>query len=403
MKKHLIPTYTNLLLKFLTAVLFFVPVTVPAQMACEKVLEITSTEDSNSSYGSWRPSKSTDLFANHRANAPHYWASMKAEEENETSKSRFFLIRGVVGGDLHILNVGDTPLKKGGRKSSLIDVDDSGVNVSLPADFLRFLVSNQVSEFEVSAKDMFEAYRNGVNGKKMDKPKYLEKILDKSNSDFAERQKEYIDKITDHNHFNSNAHVSHMEQAPPEVKNLFDKAKETFEKFLRDYEILDVAFRVKQDGGSQKLPRFWYLIKNKGEKHIWEFKEAGVPAVSNFAEQPDHVERLEAVDQVYRPDEEILGPFEYVHIENTAFLLRERFHNYMDLDPNKIKDEDEIEDAKQVYLYFANRIGRWHGQQKAGSDLSSYLDEEGTFEEFMIRANKYIAKMKEEIKKAIGG
>lgn len=344
----------------------------------------------------WRKTDTADLFLGFRSNAPHYWNWLQSVSSSPTFSSRAFSIRGVVTGDPHILNFGDVPLKDGGRKLSLIDIDDSGVNVPLVGDFLRYLVGNQVSPFKVDAKDLFEAYKDGVSGKKMNKPDYLEKILSKSDSNFNKRQKNYIDKLTSKNRFNEKAGLLSIQDAPQEIKSIFEEGQGTFEKLMAGYTILDMGFKIKKTGGSQGLPRFWFLLKKQNEMHIWEFKQEDTPSTAYFASQPTGSTRFDTVSEIYRPQDEVQGPFQYVSIGKSTFLLRERFDIYMDLDPAKIGDKVDLEDGQQMSLYLANRLGRWHGEQNSGTELNSYLNDANSFSEIFNLMTEYIHLMTSE-------
>ncbi|MBO9668833.1 MAG: hypothetical protein J7501_18690, partial [Bdellovibrio sp.] len=216
--------------------------------------------------------------------------------------------RGIVAGDSHILNFGDVPLKGGGRKYTLVDVDDSGTNSSLAGDFLRFYIGNQISPFKVTPKDLFIAYVDGVKGKKMDKPTFLTKIENASNKDFTTHNNERIAKLTNGDKFSELAAVQPLHETSPEIQELFKKSSSAIQPYLNDLTILDVGYKSKTTGGSQGLPRFWFLLKDsQSNRHIYEMKMESEPATSLFAEQPDALARLENVADVYRPKEDVAG------------------------------------------------------------------------------------------------
>lgn len=340
---------------------------------------------------SWRKTDSVDLFDGFRANSSHYWNWLKSH-----SSSPLFSVRGVVTGDPHILNFGDVPLETTGRELALIDVDDSGVDIPFAADFLRFLIGNQVSGFKVEAYDLLQAYYSGIAGNKMLTPKYLADIFKKSDADFNSRQKKYINKLSTPKGFNFKSGLKPINEAPQEIKELFTLANKVFAGFMADFKILDVGYKIKKDGGSQGLPRFWFLLEKNDKKHIWEFKLAAKPGTSFFSTQPEARLRLKAVADIYRPSRKAQGPYEYINAGASTFLLRERFTNYLDLDPSEISNNKDLNAGKQMSLYIANKMGQWHRRQIDPATFILILKDKNTFPEIHRLMENYISIMRQE-------
>ncbi|WP_374076881.1 DUF2252 family protein [Bdellovibrio bacteriovorus] len=341
--------------------------------------------------GLWRKVPG-DLFMGFRSNAPHYWNWLRS------NKSPLLEVTGIVSGDPHIMNFGDVPLKKGGRDFALIDVDDAGVLAPLAGDFLRFFVSNQVSDFKVDSRQLFDAYLDGLNGKAMTKPSYLVAIEGKSDAQFREKQEKYLNKVSQDGKFTEKADLSPIESAPKEVRELFQRSTQVIENAMHDFTILDRGYKVKESGGSAGLPRFWFLLEKNGEKHVWEFKLESSPAIALYATQPQPLDRFNQVVSIYRPQEVVEGPYKFIQNGQDVFLVRERLSTYFDLEPGKTTDKKDLQDAHEMSLYIANQMGRWHGTQPNADKLLQRLEPSSSYEHFMSLSNDYIHLMKQENK-----
>ncbi|MDG0817102.1 DUF2252 family protein [Bdellovibrio svalbardensis] len=380
------------MITFLTVAALFTPTFASANGPSCTTLFTESSAIKPLLTGAWRKS-SADLFMGFRSNAPHYWNWLHAQS------SPLFSVRGVVSGDPHILNFGDVQLKEGGRKYSLVDVDDSGVNAPLAGDFLRYYVGNRISPFKVDKQDLYQAYVDGLNGKKMDKPDYLKKVEDKSDGDLSARQEKYLAKVTANDRFSEGAELQPLSIAPAEIQNLYAQSSATFKALMKDYQVLDSGFKTKDSGGSQGLARFWFLLESNGERHVWEFKLENDPATSLYSAQPQAMSRFQKVSETYRPSAEVLGPYQFVTVGENVFLLRERLAHFIDLDPAKMTGKKDLENGQQMSLYLANKMGQWQSKQPASSDLAKILADKNSFEEFNNLAEKYIQVMKDEAQK----
>lgn len=332
-----------------------------------------------------------DAFMAFRSNAPHFWAWLKSQQ------SPVLQARGIVSGDPHILNFGDVLLKDGQRKYALVDVDDAGVRAPLAGDLLRYVVSNQVSPFKIKTADLIEAYRDGLAGQHHEKPELLKELENRTSKDNRKAQEKYLRKLTDGDKFSEKANVTPLPQTSPEVQRFFQGVERDLRLKADGYEILDVGYRSKSTGGSQGLARFWFLLRKDSEMHIWEFKEQGVPATGEYLPQGPHQERVQQVIDTYRPSD-TYGPYEVVSSGDHSFLLRERTATSLDFDPAKMKSENDIRDGKELSLYLAYKLGRWHSQQPAAKDLETTLGTAKGREELTHLAEHYIDLIKNEMR-----
>ncbi|QDK44448.1 hypothetical protein DOM22_04385 [Bdellovibrio sp. ZAP7] len=324
------------------------------------------------------------LFNAFRANAPHYWNWLKQQS------SAMLAVQGVVVGDPHIQNFGDVQLADGGREFTLIDIDDGGGNAPFAGDLIRYAAGNQVSPFKIPLSQIFEAYLSGLQGQALEEPEVLQESIAHTDADYFKRQAKYLNKMTEQNHFSSKAKLTPVNQAPDSVQKLFQNSQAVFESAMSGYQILDTGYKTKFSGGSQGLPRFWYLIQRNQERYIVEFKLEAQAATSFYSNQGEPEQRFPYVAQVYRPTRAVYGPYKIVTTPGGQFLMRARFDAYLDFEA--ADDEHSIQDGEKMSLYIANRLGRWHGQQASAAALVQVLN----FNEFKIFVNNYVNLMTKE-------
>ncbi|UYL07276.1 DUF2252 family protein [Bdellovibrio sp. SKB1291214] len=325
------------------------------------------------------------LFNAFRANAPHYWNWLKAQS------SPILAPAGVVVGDPHILNFGDVQMSSGGREFALIDIDDGGPNAPLAGDLIRYAAGNQVSPFHVSLQNIFDAYIQGLQGQRMNEPEILLSALSHSDTDYHKRQNKYLSKMTEQNRFSAKAKLTPIAQAGPDIQELFQKSRAAFEAALAGYLILDTGYKTKLSGGSQGLPRFWYLIQKNQDRYIIEFKFQEKAATSFYSEQGAPDQRFPYIAQIYRPSRAAYGPYNIVTSGGGQFLMRARLSAYLDFDSDN-DDDHNVSDGQKMSLYIANRLGLWHGQQTAGKNLLNVLN----FEAFEQMVKTYVSLMMKE-------
>jgi hypothetical protein len=332
-----------------------------------------------------------------RSNAPHFWNWLASQKQILQALN----IEGVNTGDPHILNFGEVELADGkGRELALIDVDDSGTHASLLGDFLRYFVGNQISPFAVNADALWSAYVTGHSGTKATKPQVLVDIEGKSSNHFDKKQADLISKLVDGKLFTDKAELSSIDTAPADIAQIFRDSWVAMQTELKPYKrVLDRGYKVKEGGGSQGLVRFWFLVEDSNSQlHVLEFKLETDPATALFSPQADQLTRFQTVSQVYRP-QDVVGPYKFVQAGTHTYLLRERLASLMKFDPAKITDPQDIQDATDVSLYLANKMGRWQANQSAGSVLAQNLNGAGGAgirAAFLQLAQSYIALMKQE-------
>lgn len=346
--------------------------------------------------GQWRKTDG-NLFSAVRANAPHNWAYFKSIRPRLKYLKKAFQIEGIAIGDFHILNIGDIELHDGHRKIGLIDVDDGGV-ASLFADFTRAAISNQVSPYKVPLKTLWKAYLTGLQDQKTEKPELIRETLDRSHDDFIELNKSYTQKLIDGKGFSATAAVRPIEEADPLTMDIYLQSVGAFQQALAGTEILAQGFKVKATGGSQGVPRFWFLVKHNDSKFVVEFKTLAEPAMELYHSQPPQKQRIEALIEAYRPQKTTVGLYRFVDGGKYQFIARQRLKSFIALDPEGTSTQKEIIQGQGIYQYMANRAGTWHVEQGEGATLYAALteNEESAFQEFQAIVNNYIEIMKAE-------
>lgn len=389
-------TSLSMLLTTLCLTLSPLSTAMAAEMTCNKVFEAVPVKNAFPARPQWRKTEG-NLFSAVRANAPHNWAYFKKIKPRLVHLKEVFEAEGVGIGDFHILNIGDIELANGTRKIGLIDVDDGG-RTSLFADFARSAISNQVSPYKVPLRDLWNNYLDGLKYEKIKKPKVIEDVLAKSHDDYLAEQKKYLTKMIDGNKFSPAAAVRPITECDAIARDIYVESIGAMSLAMPGAKILDYGFKVKETGGSQGVPRFWFLIEKKGEKTIIEFKTLADPAMSLYEPQASQADRINSLIEFYRPQKSTFGFYKFIDSGKYQFLARERTRGLLSLDPEAASTPSETRDGQDVYLYLAQRAGKWHSQQGQGPKLYDLLTdkEDQKFHEFETLVNDYIELMRRE-------
>jgi hypothetical protein len=138
--------------------------------------------------------------------------------------------------------------------------------------------------------------------------------------------------------------------------------------FLKDYELLDIAKRPIESGGSVNGKRIWILLQKNSEKLIYELKQKEESSMNRFAKQDSILNTWKHSDQVFEfsSDEQPL-----VQIGESNFILREKVvHLYDTPDPKASKKEYEL--FHELANYDAYMLGRWHRNQVKTEYVSNF-------------------------------
>jgi len=298
-----------------------------------------------------------------RSNAPHYWATLFYF--SRSSELSIFKHQGFVIGDLYSGNVGEIR-KAHSAELGVIDVDDAGPGPWI-GDFIRLSLQLKDFDFDLS-KEALKFYRQGLMQKSLPTPAFITKDLQKSSKDWEERQVRYLDEMTKDGQFSKEAKLLRLDVAPVKVQRFFSLIENDLRALLKEVRILDLGYRSKSSGGSQDEMRFWVLIeRKKNQREILEFKSESGSSVDEYnrlngvASESFEQRMAQALGRV-RPSSAVLGVYESERLGGVEFLMRSRLKNFVDLDPEKIKEKLSVQEQTELMLYLFNWLGSVQSQ-----------------------------------------
>ena len=314
-----------------------------------------------------------DPFMAFRSNPKFFWDFAKKNETNP-KYSDLFKLFGIGIGDFHVLNVADIQLKNGSRQIGLVDIDDIGIKIPFALDldrgisqknFFPKVITNSESfaTMDTTSKG-FKAYLKGLLGESFSS-EFINSILAKTAHDFQSLQEKLIAKSVKDNKLIIEKDIFPLSQAPESIQKMYASSKAHFETTLQSYnptlEILDIAYRIKADGGSKGVPRFIYLIKNADSKlEIIEFKKFEDSSAIFLGQQGTPEERFEAAKK-FRPEtSDQLGLFSLVKIDSKSyFIARSKLPSFIHFDISKDMGSKEVDNLNEYYLYLCSLKGKF--------------------------------------------
>ncbi|MCB0364788.1 MAG: DUF2252 family protein [Bdellovibrionaceae bacterium] len=324
-----------------------------------------------------------------RANAYHYWKWVGHRARQLFSKE--LLAEGWIVGDPHGLNFADVWIH-GKKRFVLVDVDDVGRGPFL-LDFGRLLLISRAGDKGFPQKEMYDAYRAGLKGVTYDKPKILKEALSAKDKEFKRAAKESVGKVSEKDRFDfEGTDLIPISEAPVELVQQLALDAPYFQARLKDYTVLDQALRVKTEGGSQGIPRYWYLVSKGKLELAYEFKQISDVALKGWSEQLDHAVRIWEALKVFWGVDAATDFFSVVRAaEGRTYWQRPRFRSNLEInmEPSNKKEREEF---RQVSIYIANHLGRRHGLQPQAERLRDQIekDPDGVFNLLMQLLNRYV-------------
>jgi hypothetical protein len=255
-----------------------------------------------------------------------------------------------------------------------------------------------VSPYKVPLRDLWKNYLDGLKDEKIQKPKIIEDILAKGHDKFLLEQAKYLAKIIDDKGFTVAADVRPLIDMDPVTREVYLESIGAILHALGNVKIVAQGYKIKDTGGSQGIPRFWFLIENQGARTVIEFKTLAEPAMSLYEQQGSQQDRINSLIEFYRPQKSTYGFYRFVNGGKYQFIARERLRGFLNLDPEGKVSNQEIQQGQDVYRYLAQRAGKWHADQKQGEALFKALTrhEKKTYAEFESLVKLYIEIMKRE-------
>lgn len=299
-----------------------------------------------------------------RSNAQHYWHFMSVQADLRPLKN-YLSHEGMVAGDPHLGNFAPLPLVgaegRRGMRFVNVDFDDAG-HAPFVLDFVRYVIAVEATFPESRKRTLEEAYVKGLNGQAMPTPNSLNEITSVTVADYEQMAAEYLEKNTEGGKFKIK---------PGKVEEYRGPLKRaSIEKVFADKQVLDLALRPKDRGGSAEGLRIWVLIEDDGRQRIMELKEYQKPGVSFYQSQPSVGEWLKRVRDVFWPDMDG-SSYDLVDLDGSLFWLRPKGVSVVDI-PYSSEKRKKMEFAADLAEYDANLLGLAHGRQKA---CERYLEE----------------------------
>lgn len=310
---------------FILIFAFLISLTTLAKNTCEAVWD----KEENSPH--WVGGNKNHFMAL-RSNSPHFWHWFT--KNNKFKKE--LLVEGICMGDIHHNNIAPIKTEKG-VDLNIKDFDDGRRNYLL-GDFIQFAarvlaIPKKISD-KANLKDLAFYYYSGLKGEALQPPSFIKKALKKIEENFAEKQVGYIDRKIDATKTKLNYEelgLTPIKKTNKKIQEKFKKDNKEIQKFLQDYEILDVGYSAKEEGGSRNMPRFWYLAKKEAELYIFEAKtnpesthselvEDVIKAYFNKGDRPYLSGAVDAPTATYYIHPKIYSPFDIKDLSKSEFL-----------------------------------------------------------------------------------
>lgn len=334
-----------------------------ANRACAQAF---STDAKTVVFGQVEDSKNVSQLI--RSNAGHYWHYVSTAQEASGLRA-YEKYRGVVAGDPHLGNFSVIPLTdtngKRGMHEVNIDFDDAGVG-AFAYDFSRFVVTVKAIDKDIKIKDLLDAYMTGLSGNEVSAPQSINDFLAMPIAAYDRLESEYVDRKTSKGLFK-------LKEGELEAYSSSYSRKEIASLFP-DEDVLDVASRPKDRGGSAESERIWvYTKRADGVQKIYELKGYQPTSMEKYAHQASPDKLVPAVRSVF---------WQGIHDDNYQLVQLGRAKKFFWLRDKKVALFDISYDMKKsknkTFLaeyapYVASKLGQAHGSQKAAQEFAAEL------------------------------
>ena len=310
-----------------------------------------------------------------RSNADHIW-SYNRDPRVLGDLVNYTDPYGTISGDPHLGNMSVIPVqtKSGQNVMRFLNVDfDDGGKGPFALEYARFVLVAKASSKDIRAKDLFNAYFQGLQGKEMAMPKSIAKAMSMDMQTYEAQRAAYVAKKMVDGHFKYKAGEIEKWDGYPglnEVKSLFPGVR-----------VIEVAKRPLERGGSLDAgERLWVLTQSKdGSYHITELKPYVDTALHEYSRQADAYERVEDLHEIYWPG---INPSAYDLVEagGNKYWIREKKVEVL-----SYKNRAEEDEAR---IYIANIIGLTQAHQPEGPKLLKMIGKDP--ERFKDAIKKYV-------------
>lgn len=324
----------------------------------------------------WKPA--VGYFMSLRTNPKNYWSwARAAAHRNEHPE---FLAEGLVSGDFHYQNMA-ARARDQKAKVDFMDLDDGGRGPFV-FDFVRYLVTGQaIAQDHVAMKPVIEAYIDGILGTKMAKPKRVAEVSEISAKKLEALESEFQEKtVLDGKTLNLDREgLTALSESTVTEQTFMRNTAEALAQRLGATKVLDVASRRRVDGGSQGFLRVWSLLKfSDGSQRIYEAKEIGEPAIAEFGKQLPPADRIQQLVEIFW--KEPVTDYGILTISQESgdrnFWFRPRGKKHFKTELPDVTDEKALAKYTEEVLYFANYLGRRHGQQDDAKSIAAAIEKD---------------------------
>lgn len=312
---------------------------------------------------------SRDLSQLIRSNTHQYWAYMK-HRADIGSLQPYLPFEGVLAGDPHLGNFSVLPLRRvgGTRRMRFVDVDfDDAGRGPFVLDIVRYLIAAKSISREIKKRPLERSYLAGIAGKKLAPPKSVRALLDMPVSDYDARAVHYTKKKSSKRGF-----IFKAGKIEPYDARI---ARATIERLFAGRQVIDLALRPVNRGGSIGQLRIWVLVEDRKSRRIMELKQYGESAVAKYQAQPAVDEWLNEVRGTFWPGLDG-SAYDLVDLSGAGlFWLREKHVSLIDVPYSSQKDRN-IAFLNDLAAYDANVLGLAHGRQAQGGPYRALVEKD---------------------------
>ncbi|WP_413290864.1 DUF2252 family protein [Bdellovibrio sp. HCB337] len=300
-----------------------------------------------------------------RSNSGHYWKTAATDVSRLGDLSNYIQEQGTINGDPHLGNFSVIPItsKKGKEELKFLNIDfDDGGRGPFALEFARYVAVGKASSKDIKVKDLCNAYLSGLRGEKMKEPATIRDAESITSAEYAELRTKYVQKRVSGNKF---------KEIPGEIEKWDGHPnKEDVSAVIKNYEVLDVAKRPMERGGSLGSLRLWVLVKDKsGNKRILELKEYQETSLAEYQAQPEMNHRVADLFETYWRKTD---PSSYTleKVFDRVYWVREKKVTVLEYQDKVQEDEARI--------YIANLIGRFQARQAEGAAYLAKIEKDPT-------------------------
>jgi hypothetical protein len=281
---------------------------------------------SNSSLGLEQMKESKSLSQLIRSNTKNYWSWMKREVPSNPDIQEWLGFEGTILGDPHLGNFGvSLVVSKSGATQELrfvpIDFDDVGEGPFV-LDLARYVVATEAITSDIKKQDIVDAYVDGLSHpfQVLTNPtKEVKQALRLKIAEYFHQLEGKIEKNLkkDGNEFDWK--TGDLEPYSGVI------SKEDIEDKISGVEVLSLAHKVIDRGGSKDAERIWVLVqfKQSGRKTIFELKQWQVPGLTEYQTQPNFAQVLRDAYTYFWPDLES-STYSLLSFDGNPYWLREK-------------------------------------------------------------------------------